>query len=337
MTTTVLSSFSALIWQTLQDEGQDPRGIFIEAGLNPDWLADGNARYDIAGMTRLWSAAEQASKHPNFGVSVGQRWSAKNFHALGFAWLASPSALDALQRFQRYGKLINDAFVSKLWVQAPLCHFEIDIDSDQASTLDCSRMAAVSMVVTMLRQLLGHHYSPVRVELPIPRPDNALLLENHLGCPVYYQTESVAVVMHLSDCEKPIIGANPELLRANEKIAEAYIARIDQADIKTRTECEIITQLPSGSLAEAGVANALALSVRTLQRQLKDSGVSFSGLVQSVRKELAKNYILDSRLSLTEITYLLGFSDPANFSRAFKRWFGCSPSDYRKRSMRLSA
>ncbi|MEH6471746.1 MAG: AraC family transcriptional regulator [Halopseudomonas sp.] len=337
MAATVLSATGALIWQALQHEGLDASAIFTEAGLDPDLLVDGNARYPLTGVTKLWALAEQASTDPCFGLSVGKCWSAKNFHALGFAWLASGNAFDALQRLQRYGKLINDALVSKIWVSGKYCHLQIGVESPDASPLDCARIAAISTLTVMLRQLLGENFIAERIELPIARPANALLLENFVGCPVYYQTETMAIVLSLSDCEKPIMGASPELLRANEEVAEAYLARLDKADIKTRVERQIISLLPSGKVDESIVAESLTVSVRTLQRQLKESGASFTGLLQSIRKELAKTYVQDSRLSLTEVTYLLGFSDPANFSRAFKRWFNCAPTTFRKQRIRLSA
>lgn len=90
-----------------------------------------------------------------------------------------------------------------------------------------------------------------------------------------------------------------------------------------------IDRLPSGRVDEDDIAASINMSRRSLQRKLKQQGISFSGLLDSSRRELGLQYVRDSRHSLNEIAYLLGFSEPGNFSRAFKRWYRKSPSQYR--------
>ena len=93
----------------------------------------------------------------------------------------------------------------------------------------------------------------------------------------------------------------------------------------------IVEALPSGQIREDDIAAKLHLSTRTLQRRLLEEGAGFGDLLQSVRRELAENYVKDTQLNVSEIAYLLGFSDQANFTRAFKRWFGLAPTEWRRR------
>ena len=81
------------------------------------------------------------------------------------------------------------------------------------------------------------------------------------------------------------------------------------------------------------MASSLNLSVRSLQRKLSDENTNYKHLLDETRRELAMNYLGNSRLTINEITYLLGFSDPSNFTRAFRRWQGESPSNYRARQI----
>ena len=118
-------------------------------------------------------------------------------------------------------------------------------------------------------------------------------------------------------------------MRVNDQIVTDYLASLDHSDVVMRVRSELIERLPSGHLDEGDIAASINLSRRSLQRKLKQQGVSFSGLLDSSRRELGLQYVRDSRHSLNEIAYLLGFSEPGNFTRAFKRWYGKAPSQYR--------
>jgi AraC-like DNA-binding protein len=123
--------------------------------------------------------------------------------------------------------------------------------------------------------------------------------------------------------------ANPELVRVNDQVVTDYLARLDREDVIMRVRSELIERLPSGQVDEADIASSVNLSRRSLQRKLRERGVSFSELLDSSRRELGLQYVRDPQYSLNEVAYLLGFAEPGNFSRAFKRWYGKSPSQYR--------
>lgn len=335
MAVTVLGSHISLIWQQLEEEGLDVRKLFAEADLDPNVLADGNGRFALASVQNLWHLAEQHSQSTCLGLDVGRRWSPKYFHALGFAWLSSATVFDALARLQRYSRLLSDNLNCQVSVQGDICKLTITEVYPDIEYADSAIVAGATVLVTMLRELLGPNYNPIRVDLDLPRGSNSLYLEQFLRCPVYYQSD-FAVHLSLADCERPLMGASMELLRANEEIAEAYLARMEKTDLRTRVEAELVARLPSGQVTEELLAIEMGLSLRTMQRQLQQQGTSFGMVLQDVRQHLAKNYVSDTSLSLTEIAYLLGFSDPANFSRAFRRWFDMSPSEYRKRELKLA-
>jgi AraC-like DNA-binding protein len=112
-------------------------------------------------------------------------------------------------------------------------------------------------------------------------------------------------------------------------LSKEYLARFERGSIKLQVEARLVEQLSSGHATQESIAKALNLSPRTLQRKLKEEGTTYKQLLDTTRRELAAQYVKESHLSVNEITFLLGFSEPANFSRAFKRWTGVSPSQYR--------
>ena len=129
----------------------------------------------------------------------------------------------------------------------------------------------------------------------------------------------------------PLDGVGPEDLKIGE-----LIGRLDKNNITTQVKSKLLDLLPSGHSTEEAVIQALHLSQRTLQRKLKEEGTTFKELLDETRRELAKEYVNDTSLSFSEITYLLGFSEQSNFTRAFKRWQGQSPSAYRQQ-VRMTA
>ena len=109
-----------------------------------------------------------------------------------------------------------------------------------------------------------------------------------------------------------------------------YLARLDKDDIIQRVKVAIIDQLPSGNVTEDTVAEAIFISKRSLQRKLNEKGTTFKTILTDVRQDLALKYIHDRKLTLTEISFMLGFSEMSSFSRAFKRWTGESPKEFRR-------
>lgn len=107
---------------------------------------------------------------------------------------------------------------------------------------------------------------------------------------------------------------------------DEYLTGLEGIQIMVKARAKLVERLPSGEFSEQGIAKALNVSVRSLQRKLKEEGTTFKTLVDETRRDLALQYIKDSTASINEMAYLLGYSEHANFSRAFKRWTGVTPS-----------
>jgi AraC-like DNA-binding protein len=144
------------------------------------------------------------------------------------------------------------------------------------------------------------------------------------------------LVFSKTDLEQPLAGACAELAQLNDNLATNYIARLDKSDVATTVRQKIIEYLPNGDCTRDKVASAMCISPTTLQFKLSQCDTNFNELLDMTRKELASSYVQQSSLSITEITFLLGFSDTSNFTRAFKRWEGVSPTDYRRQASTVS-
>jgi AraC-like DNA-binding protein len=140
-----------------------------------------------------------------------------------------------------------------------------------------------------------------------------------------------AIELTRADVEDRLPAGNAELARENDQVLVRYLARLEGARVSSRVQQALLEALPDGAPSKPAIARVLGMSARNLQRHLADEGTSFKALLEEARVALARNYVDEGRLSVTEIAFVLGFADTSTFSRAFKRWTGRSPREYAAR------
>jgi AraC-like DNA-binding protein len=149
--------------------------------------------------------------------------------------------------------------------------------------------------------------------------------------PVQFSAPEDALYFELADVQRPVPAGNRELALENDRITERYLATLNREKLQDRVREILLRLLPSGKASRQAVAAELNRSVSTLQRQLKAEGASYREILEQTRQTLAQQLVREQRYSLSQIAYLLGFSDQANFSRAFRRWTGSTPKRFRNR------
>jgi len=171
-------------------------------------------------------------------------------------------------------------------------------------------------------------FNPTAVSLQRPEPNGAGAFQRMFRAPVSFGQVLNAIDYRRVDCDERLPSANAELARQNDEVAMRYLSRLKEASVSLRVQQALLKALPDGAPEKGKVARELGMSARNLQRHLAEEGTSFKGLLNDARVTLARNYVAEGRLSVTEIAFLLGFADTSTFSRAFKRWTGKSPRDY---------
>jgi len=164
------------------------------------------------------------------------------------------------------------------------------------------------------------------------RPSYAAEYARVFEAPVVYGAPCNAVVTNATRLDAPMLHANPRIAAAFEQHARQLLDGLSRTrGIVGRVRQEVMAQLQSGTVSMSETGARLAMSVATLRRRLEEEHATFSGIIDDVRKGLSKQYLRDPALSVTEIAFLLGFSNVTAFGRAFKRWTGVSPIAYRGR------
>ncbi len=281
-------------------------------------------------MGRLWNLAVERSGDPCFGLTAAAQWHATTWHGLGFAWLASSTLEEALRRVTRYGAVLSTAADFRM----------VTIETGIRLTLSAKRGyvveaadvvidAALANVVHMCRATYGPDFRPSRVEFVHGGDGCRQRRREFFKAPVVYRGRENALEIAADVVAKPLATANAELAHANERVIADYFAQLGPGTTVARVQAKLIDGLPSGNITAERIAESLFVSQRTLQRQLAREGTSFTAVLDQTRRELAERFIRDQSLTLIEITFLLGFSEISSFSRAFKRWTGLAPTEFK--------
>ncbi len=317
------------LWKQLEGYGIDPEPLFREAGVDPGVLFDQGARVPTQRSIRLTIRAAEAARDPYFGLKAADYFRPAHLGALGFAWLASSSLRTAFERLSRYARVIQERLTVEL--DEDERHFYVRIDAHVAVPNEALREdMQLSAMISFCRVIAGKHLNPARVCCRQMAPEDAGKHFALFRGPVEFSSPHTMLVLRLGDVDKRLTGSNDQLAQLNEHIVVKYLAHSARQDIVNRAKAAIIDGLAEGSVTEASAAEALHMTPRNLHRRLQKEGTSFKHLLTGVRKELAQQYIQDRSKTLTEISYLLGFSEASSFSRAFKGWTGQAPSEARR-------
>jgi len=325
-----ISSWPLLIWKALQQEGHEPDPVFHQAGIDPQLLHQAGARISMPRLGKVWDAGAKISTAPCFGLAAARHWHPTTLHALGIAWFASPTLAEAFRRLADAFALLSTAGRARLERTREGYRFTVEPADPSAQAPNEAVHAAVVVLVKLCRMSLDANFSPRRVLLSHEKSGCSAPLGEFLACPIEFDAPYHALVLPHAELERPLSTANMELLTSAETMIANYLAALDRDDVVGRAKAEILRQLPSGRFSEESIATALHLSLRTFQRRLRDAGTAYRELLESVRRDLALQYVANPRLSITEISYLLGFSEPSSFARTFRRWTGHSPSRQRQ-------
>lgn len=326
---TTIGSYALAIGRALEARGVDSNRIFHSVGIPLNLSNDPLVRIPADTMTRLFKASVEVTNNPYFGLTVAKYIHLTHLHALGYALAASCTLMDFCQRLERYFRVAS---------QVAIIHIVTDIEGEIAlrfeNKVDISyetEDAFLGFLVRAMRLLHKADFSPLRVEFRRPMPrDGAGPFEALIRAPVSFSCPTGLLVFNKTDLLQNLAGSCPELAQVNDKIVMGYLARLDKNDVISGVTQKIIEFLPNGDCTRDKVANALCMSPATLQLRLSQRSTNFQQLLDDTRKELACSYLRQVTRPVTEITFLLGFSDTSNFTRAFKRWTGSSPTDFRQ-------
>ena len=327
---TALSSTGHIIWCWLELHGIEPVPLFEKHGVTRAALMDPNERIPTAAWDAIRRDGMRLIGDPCACLKAARCWHPSNIGALGYAWLASATLRTALKRLERYSLLVAQSGAWSLQstptgLTAVLVQTRED-PYDRALATDM----AMALVIDMCRMNYGASLRTEEVTLRRTEPDCAESYRLFYGGEVRFSAPEDSFTLAVRDADRPLPSANRQIAGLHDRILAEQLATLEKENVVARCKAFILEQLTTGELSLEEAAQALHMSPRTLTRRLEAEQTTFSALLDETRQELARRYLADSRHSISEVAFLLGFQQQSSFTRAANRWFSMSPKEFRQ-------
>ncbi|MDD9937978.1 MAG: AraC family transcriptional regulator [Myxococcales bacterium] len=327
---TVLSVSSRALVDACERLGVDTGAMLDAVGVSRETLDDPDARLEAATASALWTEAYRLSGDPVLSLHAAEACPDGAYKVIDYMAANARTVGEAFLYSTRYFKLINTAI--SLPIDASGDPITFDIIADRAAD-DVSRPYAEYCFAAYFLRVK----SATAVSFPLqglqfvqaPPPSTAEH-ERLFGCPVEFGCKHTRMLIGREAWELPTQVGQPGVLAVLAEHADLLLEKLPTGpDLVERTRKAISERLRRGDPSLESVARELAMSERSLQRHLKELGYSFNALVDELRQGTAKLYLAQPDIAIAEVAYLLGFSDQSTFNRAFKRWLGITPKQYR--------
>jgi AraC-like DNA-binding protein len=314
--------------------GVDAYALARAVGLPGEVLTNPDLRVSVEAMGRMFEMAAEQSGEADFALRVAETRRISNMGPVGLVIREQPTVRAALEIYARYQWLQNDAYALSVRVFGDRAMLKISGPAWQ------KRQTAELSVATALRtlgSLMGAAWKPVEIWFTHAAPAR---LETHrrvLGLTPRFDQEEMAVIFAAGDLDREIPSADPEMARQLTRYLES-LASTRRVDLADKVGELILALLPDGACSVERVADHLGMDRRTLHRRLAAGGVTYTGILDATRREMAAVLLLESDRPLQQISDLMGFSSLSAFAHWFRRHFGQSASAYRaSRPARVAA
>lgn len=311
--------------------GVSPLDIARRLEFDPSLLADPHVRVPHALFLRAWEEVPALVGEPAFGLRAAEAVSALPFDVVDYVCAQVPTLRAAIDRMLRYQRLHHDDAELVLAVDGPEAKLTLRLRgragvprhfAEYVVATWTSRARALVGPAFALRRVLFQHAAPADIE-----PHRRLF-----AAPLAFREHVNGFAFRSELLDAPVRGADPSLAALLERHADDLLARLPaRDDLVHRVKAHVARALPGELPSLEATARALATSTRTLQRALRAEGTTYQTVVDEVRRDLALGHLKEAQRTVSEVAFLVGFTEVAAFTRAFRRWTGVVPSAWRQR------
>lgn len=327
---TTSSHWASTIVQALEMGGVDCRRLFEQLGMSYAALSDPDARFAQDDMTRLWQLSVERSGNRAIGLNMACVVRPSSLHVVGYALMSSCNLQEGISSLVRYQRIIAEGADFSFHATAQGYELTLTIHGDRLPSAKESAEGSLAYFLAFCSWLACRPLIPRRVSFCGPAPVDLAPYREVFKGPLHFHAERYAMEFDSADLNAPLPTANEALAQLHERFANHYLERFSDTQVTHQVRQILCRVLPQGEPKRETVAQALFISERTLQRRLQAEGTSFHQMLDDTRRELASQYLAQPKMPLQEISYFLGFSAPSNFFRAFRRWFGMTPNEFRE-------
>lgn len=315
-----------------QRQGLAPEVLLSHAGIP---VADLKAqRWPIDHITRLWRAAVSLTQDTGFGLKAGSQVGLASFNVVSYILQSSATLRESIVVVQKFQRLISDGGRFQMiagehasWIVYHPRQGELAFSPHQLE-------AVLSAVVSFSRWVTGSGMRPLRAQFSHNALGPLSGYQSVLQCPVDFEQAFSGLLLDNAALDQPLPQADAQLAAVHHQYAAARLAALSEestADLATELRGWLAAQLGHALPDRAQAAQAFGMSERTLARRLHDLELSYTGLLDTARKDHACQAVAHTQRAFSDIAQALGFAEASTFNRAFKRWTGSVPGVYRRR------
>ena len=322
-------TYVEVLLQMLTSKGITAEALLQNTAIEEPTLQNSEGFISYQQFKTLIENALQLSENSALGLDFGQQLNINSHGFLGYAIMSSASSLSALNIAMKYIKIRNRLISLKVFNDADqvILEFNTDLPNDAFKRFLIEH--AFSSLHTIVQFLPASSFSIKAFHFDYPAPVYAKQYQAALQTPLVFSTAKSQVIFQAGDFNDSSLLADENLAKIAQQQCDAILAVIDQETDIVACIQKLLRQTPGQFPNAETMAMQIGLSVRTLSRQLKAESTSYKAIVDNIKQEMASDYLSNTCWSLDEIAYLLDYSDPSNFARAFKKWTGQSPRQYR--------
>ena len=304
--------------------------VFLRSlNIDPATVKTFDAHIPIETYLLIQDSAAEYVGDPYFGLHMGKFTEPVSWSILGYMMMNCKNLGESFEKSERYSRVVGNFIKAHTVSNADQIKIVFSTPPQNPPMTRHCFDASLASAVMMVRKMSGTDIHPLVVSFTCDEPASPAEYERFYQCPVQFGQKENAFTIEKAIVNKPIPLANPGLLDYFEQYADRFLAEMDRQDQYTQSVTKIVlSRLDDVSLNINKVAQEMAVSVRTLQKHLEREGVLFSELYRDIRQKLAQKYLREN-YSVEQITYLLGYSEPSVFRKAFKKWSGITPKAYR--------
>ena len=327
---TVSMGWVGTVLAAAERQGVARGALLAQAGIAPEELAA--ERWPIDHITRLWRAAVHCTQDAGFGLKAGAGVGPASFNVVSYLLQSAPTLRAALALVQKYQRLISDGGRFQTITGPEACWVVYHPRQGALAFSPHQIEAVLAAVVVFARWVTGSALRPQRVQLSQVRIGPLANYREVFQCPVDFEQAFSGVLLANAQLDAPLPQANAQLAQAHHQQAAARLAALSRQDgLEQTLRVWIASQLQGQAPARAQAARALGLSERTLARRMRAEGLSYSALLDGVRRDAALQAVAQTTRALSDIALALGYAEPSVFTRAFRRWTGATPGQWRSR------
>ncbi|MCB1332141.1 MAG: AraC family transcriptional regulator [Roseivivax sp.] len=309
----------------------DGEALLRGAGIEPDGPWDPKAMMPAVTYYDMLERIAAEVDVTDLPVRTGASMRLDEYGALGLAFKAATTLGASLARVERYARLWTSVVEYELRPNSRGTLFILHRPGERRLGMRLSNEATLASAVSIARQVGPVPVTPLEVLIRHPAPNSVAAHEDWFGCPVRFGAELDAILFSRETLAQPNILGDAGISCYLVSHLDKDLSEIaDEAPLVAETKDAIAQALSEGAPKMADIAQGLGLSARSFHRRLAEHGMSFQTLTEQTRRDLAEGLLRDDGHSLAEIAFLTGFAEQSSFTRAFKRWVGVTPANYRK-------